>query len=113
QPVLKVVLSALVIGTFAIFYAAAGIILRAQVWKAAVPIFVVQFFLMNVLHHWLPNAPPDKALDAAGLQRLADRLRWDASAVMIATLVGYTCFVYASVKEGRRYFLAHAEIALA
>jgi stage II sporulation SpoE-like protein len=113
QPVLRVVLSVLLVGTFSVFYAAAGIRLRARVWKAAVPIFIVQFFLMNALHRWLPSAPPEKALDAAGFERLADRMDWDASVVMILTLVGYICFVYASVTEGRRYFRAHAEIALA
>src|SRR5262249_59170480 len=110
-PVLRVVLSVLLVGGCAILYAGAGVTLRAQVWKVAVPVFIVQFLLMNVLHRWLPSAPPYTRLEGAELTRVADRVGWDAVAVMIATLVGYICFVYASVKKGRRYSRVHAEVA--
>jgi hypothetical protein len=112
-PLLRVVFSALLTGGCAILYAGAGVRLRAQVWKAAIPIFIVQFFLMQFLHRWLPNAAAYQKLEGAELTRVTDRLGWDAVAVMVATLVGYFCFVYASVSEGRRYFRAHAEIELA
>ena len=112
-PLLRVVFSALLIGGCAILYAGAGVRLRGQVWKAGIPIFLVQFLLMNFLHRWLPNAAAYQKLEGAELTRVADRLGWDAVAVMVATLVGYFCFVYASVSEGRRYFRAHAEIELA
>ena len=113
DPLLRVELSVLLVGGCAILYAGAGVHLRGQVWKAAIPIFIVQFFLMNVLHRWLPTAAAYRKLEGAELTRVTDRLGWDAVAVMVATLVGYFCFVYASVSEGRRYFRAHAEIELA
>lgn len=113
DPALRIVLSALLIGGCAILYAGAGVRLRAQVWKVAIPIFIAQFILINVLQRWLPYGPLDQKLEGAELTRVAARLGWDANAIMIATLVGYVCFVYASVSEGRRYFRAHAEIALA
>jgi len=112
-PALRVALSVILIGGCAILYAAAGVILRARVWKVAIPIFIVQFLLLNVLHAWLPNAPEYQRLEGTELIRVGDRLGWEAVAIMIATIVGYCCFVYASVSEGRRYFRAHAEIALA
>jgi serine phosphatase RsbU (regulator of sigma subunit) len=37
----------------------------------------------------------------------------DSIALVVVTCLAYACFVYASITEGRRYFLAHAEIALA
>jgi len=112
-PVLRVALSAILIGGCAILYAGAGVHLRGQVWKAAIPIFIVQFLLLNVVHRWLPNGPLYQKLQGAELTRVTDRLGWDAVAIMIATMIGYFCFVYASVSEGKRYFRAHAEIALA
>jgi sigma-B regulation protein RsbU (phosphoserine phosphatase) len=109
----RVALSVLLVGGCAILYAGAGVHLRAQAWKAAIPIFIVQFLFMNALRRWLPNGPLYQKLEGAELTRVTDRLGWDAVAIMIGTIVGYCCFVYASVSEGRRYFRAHAEIALA
>jgi sigma-B regulation protein RsbU (phosphoserine phosphatase) len=113
DPALRVALSVVLIGTCSVMYAAAGVRLRAQVWKVGIPVFIVQFLLINLLHRWLPNAPAYEKLEGAELTRVADRLSWDVTAIMIGTIVGYVCFVYASVSEGRRYFRAHAEIALA
>lgn len=113
DPAVRVVLSVLLIGGFSVVYAAAGVHLRAQVWKVGIPVFIVQVTLINLIHRWLPNAPAYQKLEGAELTRLGDRLGWDAVAVMIATIVGYFCFVYASISEGRRYFRAHAEIQLA
>jgi hypothetical protein len=113
QPALRFVLSCLVISTFALGYALAGFTMRGKGWKVMVPLFIVQLFVMGALRRWLPDLPRVGELDAAATARLQTRLTWEMFAIMGATFVGYGCFVYASVTEGRRYFRAHAEIALA
>jgi len=113
DPLLRMVLSVILIGGFAVLYAGFGVHLRGKFWKAMVPIFIVQFLLMNFLHRWMPNAPAYQKLEGADLTRVRDRLGWDAVAVMIATLIGYICFLRASILEGRRYFRTRAEIELA
>ena len=37
----------------------------------------------------------------------------DGMAIIFAITVGYVCFAYVSITEGRRYFRVHAEMALA
>jgi serine phosphatase RsbU (regulator of sigma subunit) len=44
---------------------------------------------------------------------LQSRLNIDAVVIVAVTFLGYCCFVFASVAEGRRYLRAHIEIALA
>ena len=113
QPALRFVLSVLIISLFAICYAVAGFTLRGQAWKALVPIFIVHFFVMNLLNWWLPLGPALSQFGPEETARLANRLNWDALGIIIAMGIGYTCFVYVSATDGRRYFRAHAEIELA
>ena len=87
--------------------------MRGKSWKVMVPLFIVHFTAMNFLNRWLPSLAPLKEMDAGEVARLSSRLNWDALVIVIAMMLGYACFVYASVTEGRRYFRAHAEIALA
>lgn len=113
QPMARFVLSTLVIAVFAMGYASAGTALRGESWKIMVPLCLVQFILMNRLHVWFPSGPAPHTLNGDEYEALATRLNWDAMGIIFAALVGYSCFVYASITEGRRYFRAHAEIALA
>jgi hypothetical protein len=113
QPLLRFVLSVLLTSVFAIGYATAGFAMRGKSWKVMVPLFIVHFTAMNSLNRWLPSQAPLKEMDAGEVAQLSSRLNWDALAIVIAMMLGYACFVYASVTEGRRYFRAHAEIALA
>jgi hypothetical protein len=113
QPTLRFVLSLLAISLFAICYAAAGITLKGQWWKAVLPIFVVHFFVMYALNRWLPSAPSVRQMGAEEIARLGNRLNWEALAIIAAMGLGYACFVYVSITEGRRYFRVHAELALA
>lgn len=41
------------------------------------------------------------------------RLALDGIAIITAVALGYTCFVYVSITESRRYFRVHAEMDLA
>jgi sigma-B regulation protein RsbU (phosphoserine phosphatase) len=52
-------------------------------------------------------------MSAAEISRLHSRLAFDGMAIIFSITVGYVCFVYVSIKEGRRYFRVHAEMALA
>jgi Stage II sporulation protein E (SpoIIE) len=100
-------------GLFAVSYALTGIVLRGQFWKAFVPLFLLQFVLMNLLANWLPNRRPLAQLDATGVADLHSRLAFDTGGIMVAVLLGYACFVYTSITEGRRYLRVQAEIELA
>ncbi len=113
ESTLRLVLSILLTSTFAIFYAAAGFALRRHAWKAMIPIFIVHWLAMLAINVWLPPLSPLANLDAGQVAWLHSRLNADALAVIAAMGLGYACFVYASITEGRRYFRAHAEIALA
>jgi len=87
--------------------------MRGQSWKAIAPIFIVHFFVMNVLNWWLPMRPWVSQMGPEELGRLQNRLNWDALGIVVAMGIGYACFVYVSVSEGRRYFRVHAEMTLA
>jgi serine phosphatase RsbU (regulator of sigma subunit) len=113
QPTPRFVLSILIVGIFPIFYAFSGFVLRQNFWKAGVPLFVVHFALINVVTRRFPSAPAATQMNAGELAQLHSRLSFDAVAIMVAVAIGYTCFVYASVTEARRYFHAHAEMQLA
>jgi len=78
-----------------------------------VPIFIVQNVVMSLLYVVLPVRPQTVPLDAAGIERLHQRLNFSANATIAAMVLGYVCFLYVSITEGRRYFRAHAEIELA
>jgi hypothetical protein len=110
QPVMRFVLRTLLIAVFALGYATAGAALRKEAWKVMVPIFLVQVFLLDRIFVYFPLLPRMKTMDAAQVTFLENRLGWDAFGVMWATFVGYACFVYASITEGKRYFRVHAEI---
>jgi sigma-B regulation protein RsbU (phosphoserine phosphatase) len=113
EPTARYILMTLLISTFAIVYAAAGVTMRGQSWKVMVPLCLVEFFLINFLHRWFPSRPYLNVMNAEEVAQLDNRLQWDTIGIIAATVLGYVCFVYASITEGRRYFRAHAEIALA
>ena len=50
-------------GVFAIGYAASGIILRNQFWKAMLPLMAVQFATMGFLNYRFPDRPPQAQLN--------------------------------------------------
>jgi Stage II sporulation protein E (SpoIIE) len=106
---LHFVLSIFVSGIFPVFYAIAGFALRKHFWKAFFPVFAVHFYIMNVLGG-LPRTLNGAAQVTAPIQ---GRLVLDAYSIMLAVALGYACFVYVTITEGRRYFRVRAEIELA
>jgi hypothetical protein len=113
QPALRYILMVLISGVFTAIYAAAGLVFRKKMWKAFFPIFAVHMLLINLLHYWLPSFPPLVVMNAADVADLQSRLTFDARCLLIAIALGYSCFVYVFVSEGRRYFRVHAEMELA
>jgi hypothetical protein len=106
-------LSILVAGIFPIFYAIAGFGYRKHAWKIIVPLFVVHFFVMGVLSRTLPLSGQTGSMDAAEIAQTRARLAFDGYAIMLVVALGYACFLYVTIIEGRRYFRVHAEIELA
>jgi hypothetical protein len=107
------VLGVLLAGLFSTSYALSGFILRKQFWKAFVPLFALHFVLVFALGNWLPTGPRLEQMNAGDIDRLHGRLSIDAIATVVAVALGYACFLYATITEGRRYFREHAEIELA
>jgi sigma-B regulation protein RsbU (phosphoserine phosphatase) len=112
-PKLRFLLGVLISGIFPVFYAFGGFALRKHFWKAFVPIFAVHYFLMYELDASLPSPGQSAQMDAGDLARMHSRLSFDGLAIMVVVALGYACFVYVTIAEGRRYFRVHAEIELA
>jgi hypothetical protein len=112
-PILRLILIVLISGVFASVYAAAGVILRGGVWKVFVPAFAVHILLINLLNRLMPSMAQPATMDAAGVVAVQSRLSLDGAAIIAAVFLGYSCFVYVSISEARRYFSVHAEMELA
>src|SRR5262245_9664712 len=72
QPIAGFILKTLLIAVFAMGYASAGTALRRDSWKVMVPMFIVQFFLINRMHVWLPLLPRPEVLSGAQMTALED-----------------------------------------
>jgi sigma-B regulation protein RsbU (phosphoserine phosphatase) len=83
------------------------------VLEDVLPIFAVQFVLLDRLGHWFPDLPQPTQMNAADIAGLQGRLRLSGIAPILVIGLGYACFVYVAITEGRRYFRVHAEMALA
>ncbi len=115
QPMWQLALAVLVYGGFAMLYAIAGTVLRGRRrWIVMVVTFLGEFLALYLLYGQLHPVPsPPASMDAAGIARLQQRLAFSGNANIWAMVLGYVCFLYVSITEGRRYFRAHAEIELA
>jgi hypothetical protein len=111
QPLFRFGLGVVLSGLFAVAYAATGTALRGQFWKATIPIFVVQFFVMGALVRWFPDAPQPGHLGAAEMGRLESRLTLDGQATIAAVCLGYVGFVYVFISEGKRHIRVNTEKA--
>jgi sigma-B regulation protein RsbU (phosphoserine phosphatase) len=78
-----------------------------------VPIFIVQNVAMGLLGTFLPASPQPVEIGAAEIARLHERLNLSGFANILAMMLGYGCFLFVSITEGRRYFRVHAELELA
>lgn len=112
QPLVRFGMGTVLSGAFAVLYAITGISLKGRWWKAALPLFAVQFVTMGLLAHWFPDMPELVSINAAELGRLRTRLTFDSIATMVVVSLGYAGFFYVSVHEARRYVKTRTEKAL-
>jgi hypothetical protein len=110
-PAVRFALSVVIIGTFAIGYAASGIILRQHFWKAMLPLMIVQFAAMGFLANRFPDAAQPAQMNEAETSRLRNRMAFDGVAVIFTVVLGYVGFVHVSISEARRYARAQIEKA--
>jgi Stage II sporulation protein E (SpoIIE) len=111
QPLLRFGLGVVLTGLFAVAYAGTSTALRGQFWKACIPIFIVQFFVMGSLERWFPDNPRPRNLDAAERARLENRLAFDGLATIAAVCLGYAGFVFVFISEGKRHIRVNTEKA--
>jgi len=107
----KLIWSFCISGAFAIGYATGGITLRSKVWKAMIPLFILQMVVMGYLTRRFPDAPRVSQMNSAQMESHLARLNFDGIAVIIAVCLGYAGFVHVFVSEGRRHIRAQAEKA--
>jgi Stage II sporulation protein E (SpoIIE) len=100
-------------GCTAMLYAVAGFSLRQKFWIAFFPILAAQLIVGNLIGKYLGTLPTPTQMDAAAIVAQQKRLAVDGWAIIIATVIGYICFLLVNIKEGRRYFRVQAEIELA
>ena len=100
-----------IIGTFAMGYAASGIILRQRFWKAMLPLMAVQFTVMGFLAHRFPDLRQPTQLSSTETDRLRSRMAFDGVAIIVTVCLGYIGFVHVSISEARRYAKTQAEKA--
>ncbi len=112
-PKLPFALSLLVSGIFPVCYAIAGFTLRGKMWKAFLPLFAVHLTLLRLLGRALPPGADAAQMSVREIARMQGRLSFDGVAIILAVVLGYTCVVYVTITQGRRYFRIQAEIELA
>lgn len=111
-PTQRYAISVLTFGIFAMGYAASGIILRNQFWKAMLPLVVVQFVLMGYIANRYPNSPQPTQLNKVEMDHLRTRMSFDGIAVIITVCLGYAGFVHVSIREALRYAKTQSDKAL-
>jgi Stage II sporulation protein E (SpoIIE) len=113
QPADKFIVNIIFAGCIAMTYAIAGFTLRQKFWIAFFPILAAQLFIGSLIAKYFPNNPTPTQMDSAAIAAFEKRLAVDGWAIIIATVIGYVCFLLLNIKEGRRYFRVQAEIELA
>jgi hypothetical protein len=110
QPTPRFVLRVLLYGVFGVLYAVIAFLLRRRFLWTLFPLIVAEIVLMSLL---FPSLPNPTQMGVAEITRLHHRLILSGAATIAGMGLGYLCFVYFVISEGRRYFGDHAEIELA
>ncbi len=103
----------LLIALFSVAYAFWGFRLGAQCWKAFIPLFLLEVALMSWLGNTYTEHPLPSQMNASEIATLHSRLQLDGYLTLIGVILGYFCFVFVSIAEGRRYARVHTEMLLA
>ena len=110
---IRLIVGVVLPGLFAVCYAYGGIILRRKFWTwIFLPLLVFQIGIMTLLANVFPDTPHSDHLNVVETALLQKRLGFDTLAIVISVAIGYTCFVLAFVREGRRHVSIHKEKAL-
>lgn len=112
EPTFRFGISLVLSGSFAVCYAIAGVSLRSRVWKAFIPLFLLQMGVMSFLANRFPNTPHLRQMDANETARLESRMNFDGIATIVTVCLGYVGFVNVFVSESRRHIKASAEKAV-
>jgi hypothetical protein len=80
-----------------------------RMFKSMIPLAAVQFSAIWLLGR-VYRSRANLAMDAAALK---DKVRVDATGVLISVICGYVLFLLFFQREGKRFFAAHTEIRLA
>jgi Stage II sporulation protein E (SpoIIE) len=110
QSTARYLVSVVLFGVFAIFYATSGFLLRGRSLKLILPMVLVE---MVVIGHVLRAIPAPHQMGPADINHLQSRLTLDAGMTIGGMVLAYICFIYVFISEGRRYFGVHAEMELA
>ena len=112
QHPLRLALSVLLSGLFAIIYAFNGVTQHRRFFKTYfLPVLIAQFLTMGLLVSWIPDLPRAAQWNKAESGRLQTRLILDGSAIIACVVLGYAGFIHVSISEGRRYIRTQTEKA--
>ena len=111
QPTLRIAISVVISGFFAVGYTVSGVSLRSKFWKACVPLFALQFACNVLLIRSIPDGLHLDHLNLAETALLKGRLIFDGIAVIASICLGYTGLVYVSRSEGQRHLRSQMEKA--
>ena len=110
MPPMRIFVSALISGSFAVGYAYTAISRR---WVLFPILFVLQFFTYGTIGRFAAIGtigPIPKEID---LHATSVRMNYDSIVILVMIVAAYALFITFFQLEGSRFFKAHAEIALA
>ena len=110
QPIAPYLLSIVLFGAFAVFYAFTGVLLRGRAVMFIFPMVLVEMFVMSYV---LRDIPTPHQMGSVDIRHVQKRLGLDAGMTIGCMVLGYICFIYVFITQGKRYFAIHAEMELA
>jgi len=111
-PVVRFSVMTVLIGIFAVGYAVGGFTFRSNWWKALIPWFILQFIVLGLVGHWLPDVAKQPETMSQAMTRLQGRMTFDGLGIILTVSLGYAGFVFVFVWEGRRYLQSQKEKAV-
>jgi hypothetical protein len=113
EPPIRFTAGVVLPGLFAACYAYGSITLRRTFWTwIFLPLLAFQVGVMTLLANLFPDTPRSDHLNVVETALLQKRLGFDTIAIIISVAIGYSCFVIAFVREGRRHVNIQTEKAL-
>lgn len=110
QPLPRFVLTVSLFGGFAVLYGVVVLVLRGKFLKALFPLILIEMVLLGWL---IPDRPNPTPMGLDEVMRMQGRLTLSGAATIACMALGWACFLYVLITEGRRYFTVHAEMELA